>query len=189
MSDIKPIQTQYKGYRFRSRLEARWAVFFDALGVAWEYEKEGFEMHTGERYLPDFWLPKDQMWVEVKGEEPPSDYTQMLERFQDLAGSALLVVRGLPAEKDCRLFAYDDTSGSAGAYDMWVTLSSATKGRLQFTSSNDPRLVDDRTIYAKATFDHPLDVSYLPIRTIFPSVAEAADKAKSARFEFGETPQ
>lgn len=32
---IKPIKTQYKGYRFRSRLEARWAVFFDACGVKW----------------------------------------------------------------------------------------------------------------------------------------------------------
>lgn len=33
---IKPIETKYKGYRFRSRLEARWAVFFDALGISWE---------------------------------------------------------------------------------------------------------------------------------------------------------
>lgn len=35
---IKAIETSYKGYRFRSRTEARWAVFFDALGVRWEYE-------------------------------------------------------------------------------------------------------------------------------------------------------
>lgn len=40
---IKAIQTRYKGYNFRSRLEARWAVFFDALGIKWEYEPEGFE--------------------------------------------------------------------------------------------------------------------------------------------------
>ena len=40
--DIKPIETYYNGYRFRSRLEARWAVFFDALGVPYEYEPEGF---------------------------------------------------------------------------------------------------------------------------------------------------
>ena len=26
---IKPIPTVYKGYRCRSRLEARWAIFFD----------------------------------------------------------------------------------------------------------------------------------------------------------------
>lgn len=41
---IKAIETSYKGYRFRSRLEARWAVFFDALGIEWEYEKEGYEL-------------------------------------------------------------------------------------------------------------------------------------------------
>lgn len=51
---IKPIETEYNGYRFRSRLEARWAVFFDALGVSYEYEPEGFELPSGKKYLPDF---------------------------------------------------------------------------------------------------------------------------------------
>ena len=50
------IRTRYSGILFRSRLEARWAVFFDALGVKWEYEKEGYELPSG-RYLPDFFLP------------------------------------------------------------------------------------------------------------------------------------
>lgn len=51
---IKPIETLYNGYRFRSRLEARWAVFLDSLGVKYEYEPEGFELPDGTRYLPDF---------------------------------------------------------------------------------------------------------------------------------------
>lgn len=51
---IKAIETEYNGYKFRSRLEARWAVFFDALGVEYEYEPEGFELPSGKRYLPDF---------------------------------------------------------------------------------------------------------------------------------------
>lgn len=42
--NIKAIETVYRGYRFRSRLEARWAVFFDALGLEWEYEPEGFDL-------------------------------------------------------------------------------------------------------------------------------------------------
>ena len=54
MSTIKPIETVYNGYRFRSRLEARWAVFFDALKVNYEYEPEGFELPSGNYYLPDF---------------------------------------------------------------------------------------------------------------------------------------
>ena len=43
MSQIKAIETMYKGYHFRSRLEARWAVFFDTLGIPWKYENEGYE--------------------------------------------------------------------------------------------------------------------------------------------------
>lgn len=72
MSDIKAIETSYAGCRFRSRLEARWAVFFDHLGIRWEYEPEGFEWGScGEtsRWLPDFHLPATNTWVEVKGSD------------------------------------------------------------------------------------------------------------------------
>lgn len=65
---IKAIQTRYKGYHFRSRLEARWAVFFDALGLEWEYEPEGFDL-DGVWYLPDFYLSAQKVWVEIKGAE------------------------------------------------------------------------------------------------------------------------
>lgn len=54
METIKPIETLYHGYRFRSRLEARWAVFLDSLGVKYEYEPEGFKLPDGSMYLPDF---------------------------------------------------------------------------------------------------------------------------------------
>jgi hypothetical protein len=65
---IKPIQTRYAGYHFRSRLEARWAVFFDAQKLKWEYEPEGFELPSGTRYLPDFriGLRGGPLWVEIK---------------------------------------------------------------------------------------------------------------------------
>lgn len=76
---IKPIETIYNGYRFRSRLEARWAVFFDRLGVKYEYEPEGFHLPDGSNYLPDFRVMchgtrgdcLDTAWplyIEVKGE-------------------------------------------------------------------------------------------------------------------------
>lgn len=66
MPVLKAIETRYKGYRFRSRLEARWAVFFDALGIEWEYEKEGYDLGEAGWYLPDFWLPQTNTWVEIK---------------------------------------------------------------------------------------------------------------------------
>jgi hypothetical protein len=72
--EIKAIETAYKCYRFRSRLEARWAVFFDTLGIKWEYETEGFQFGS-KRYLPDFWLPQVSMWAEVKAR--PLDPTEL----------------------------------------------------------------------------------------------------------------
>ena len=68
--EIKAIETVYNGYKFRSRLEARWAVFFDAAGIRYEYEPEGFEVNiSGEEkimYLPDFYLPDFDVYAEVK---------------------------------------------------------------------------------------------------------------------------
>jgi hypothetical protein len=61
----KPIETFYNGYRFRSRLEARWAVFFDAVGLKYLYEHEGFDL-DGDWYLPDFYLTDWDCYVEIK---------------------------------------------------------------------------------------------------------------------------
>jgi hypothetical protein len=65
--DIKPIETAYNGYRFRSRLEARWAMFFEKLGIDYRYETEGYEFN-GIKYLPDFYLPtfENGCFAEVK---------------------------------------------------------------------------------------------------------------------------
>ena len=66
MGDIKPIETVYNGYRFRSRLEARWAVFFDSHGIPYIPEPEGLNIN-GICYLPDFYLPDCKQFFEVKG--------------------------------------------------------------------------------------------------------------------------
>jgi hypothetical protein len=65
---IRAIETNYAGCRFRSRLEARWAVFFNALGIKWQYEPEGYILPNGKWYLPDFYLPELHMFAEVKPE-------------------------------------------------------------------------------------------------------------------------
>src|SRR5579884_3235720 len=69
---FQAIETRYHGYHFRSRLEARWAVFFDTLGIEYEYEREGYSLE-GIPYLPDFWLPEQEWWVEIKGVAPTSE--------------------------------------------------------------------------------------------------------------------
>lgn len=115
MRELKAIQTEYNGYLFRSRLEARWAVFFDACGVEYEYEPEGYHLGNGLMYLPDFLLYGVQgrdggdLFVEVKGKMTETDAlkirgfvemgfpdTEYLEKSE----TATLVVGAIPAGDD-----------------------------------------------------------------------------------------
>lgn len=61
-------ETLYSGVTFRSRLEARWALFFDCVGWDWDYEPCLYKVARHMGYLPDFYLPGFSLWVEVKGE-------------------------------------------------------------------------------------------------------------------------
>jgi hypothetical protein len=71
------VPTRYGGIRFRSRLEARWACFFDALKQPYEYEPSTYEVEPDLLYLPDFWLPVPQAWIEIKPASFwPDDITQ-----------------------------------------------------------------------------------------------------------------
>ncbi len=71
-NQLKAIETIYDGYRFRSRLEARWAVFFKKLGIDYRYELEGFDL-DGIWYLPDFYFTEQKCWIEVKPEVPTEE--------------------------------------------------------------------------------------------------------------------
>lgn len=75
---VKPIETRYDGYKFRSRLEARWAIFFNALKIPYLYEVDGFDLE-GTWYLPDFYLPKHDCFIEIKGVEPTPDEIKKAE--------------------------------------------------------------------------------------------------------------
>lgn len=97
---IKAIETQYKGYRFRSRLEARWAVFFDALGVKWEYESEGYNLDEAGWYLPDFWLPDFKLWVEIKSDTPTDIEVTKLEAVCEITKSRGIFFLGIPENVD-----------------------------------------------------------------------------------------
>jgi hypothetical protein len=92
---MKAIETEYNGYRFRSRLEARWAVFFDALEIGYEYEPEGYDL-GGLYYLPDFWLPDREYWIEVKGRElePGSDDWYKVTRLASASKKEVYVTVG-----------------------------------------------------------------------------------------------
>lgn len=67
--DYSPIQICYGGYRFRSKLEAKWATFLDYLKIEYEYEPRIFNLSNGKGYLPDFWLKKQDIFLEIKPEK------------------------------------------------------------------------------------------------------------------------
>ncbi len=119
MNCLRAIETEYKGYRFRSRLEARWAVFFDVCGVDWEYEPEGFILPGGQQYLPDFLLHDVtfnhagyrrgcDLYVEVKGRMTAEDAEKIhgfafpVEGLGSLVMNPLLVVGNIPAGDSIR---------------------------------------------------------------------------------------
>jgi hypothetical protein len=70
------IPTRYRGVQFRSRLEARYAAFFDLIGPTWDYEPIDLR-----GYIPDFTLrlfgdlmeADDADLVEIKPAHKPAD--------------------------------------------------------------------------------------------------------------------
>lgn len=90
---IKAIITEYNGYRFRSRLEARWAIFFDALDLKYQYEPEGYEIGDI-KYLPDFYLPDLDIFVEIKPSAPPLDELRKVQAFADY--KQIVLIMGQP---------------------------------------------------------------------------------------------
>lgn len=127
MNGLKAIETEYKGYRFRSRLEARWAVFFDACGVSWEYEPEGYDLGNGLYYLPDFLLhgvtinhayhaKGRDLYVEVKGQMTDRDaaYDDHHEwpnafNFETVDGDYFAAHPGIGKDGTFQLFGDDST--------------------------------------------------------------------------------
>lgn len=97
---LAPIETVYNGYRFRSRLEARWAIFFDESGVKYEYEKEGYDLGDAGWYLPDFYLPeiRSGVFIEVKPESFSSGEAcyNKTEKLTLLTKKDSFIVRGDP---------------------------------------------------------------------------------------------
>lgn len=156
---IKSINTKYKGYYFRSRLEARWAVYFDSLEIKWEYEKEGF--HLGEyNYLPDFWLPELHMWAEVKPMEFTEEEVVKAKLLVEATGFSILKLVGIPERKT--YFAIENSS-----YECEYILSNY---------HNYPQ--EERRFYSMPGYEEEIFLN------CFDDIDNCVEKAKSARFEY-----
>lgn len=210
--DIKPIETVYNGYRFRSRLEARWAVFFDALGVKYEYELEGYCMSDGSCYLPDFFLPDIDYYVEVKGKNKHivEDMTK-LKKFVLESKTAVIILSDIPYDPSSRgLFWFPIiffTARNGGVvdgcyacfYEGWrgaiihsdFYIGYRKKFFLNIDGYGDE---ENERIFRliQPIFGSQLDSGTFGIKDAFEAelmpVECAFTKARQARFEHGETP-
>ena len=163
---IKPIETIYNGYRFRSRLEARWAVFFDTLDIKYEYEKEGFDLGDGIYYLPDFWLPQVNMWAEVKPEKLTPPEMRKCNLLVDNTKFECLLLIGTPENKPyfatCGID-FDDEFGEIGMMKEYCLTM------YHRYPQNEGRFYSSPGGYDDSHFD---------------DTEKSANASKSARFEF-----
>lgn len=199
---IQAIETEYNGYQFRSRLEARWAVFFDALGVEYEYEPEGLNIN-GVYYLPDFYLPRFHSYFEVKRKGlEEQEQEKALEKISagegfDWAG---IICFGDPVDDDLRIFCQESDDGGGGSYDSQITIGMHPDTKEPFLLAYADRR--DRSFFVLYDAGDPKEygLKYIPMCTteygrytyadfVDKRVLDARNKARQARFEHGETPR
>jgi hypothetical protein len=180
MQTIQAIETRWKGFRFRSRLEARWAVFFENIGVQWDYEKEGFNLGDAGYYLPDFWIDDWKCWVEIKPlmvEQLEEDYEFVPQLLELSKQNRVLLIMGRPWVGNHKIYDFHN-----GRYEFDFNYDCFSQCR---RCSSSVLL----SVNGFSTLDHwknpgcesekwPVDDCY--------SYAYVA--ARSARFEHGETP-
>lgn len=144
---IKAIETEYAGILFRSRLEARWAMFFTLMGYTWEYEPEGYILEDGTKYIPDFKvaIPTPQTkgvgyyYVEVKPlrhlKKQEILKAQLLVKGGDLP---LILVQGIPAFRNYFLFFKTLDNGVENVTVMDVLFDETYYGLYAYRASELP---------------------------------------------------
>lgn len=173
---IKPIETQYNGYRFRSRLEARWAIFFDIIGLKYEYEMEGYDME-GIRYLPDFYIPSLDRWFEIKGKSLNNYEMKKCEEFcsrKDNKNIKFSVLIGTP-----EVVRIDDFIGILEYVWEWPSK----------TYPENYRMLAPDGLSEKEYYSRFVKGLWIVPNVTEEKLAKAAIAARQARFEFGETPK
>jgi len=182
---IKPKETYYDGYRFRSRLEARWAVFFNALGVPYDYEYEGFDLRE-RGYLPDFWLPLQECWVEIKPRGRGWFISVTSVRLSGHTGQRVLYIQGNPWPGEYGIQFHHRTPDGTPVSVSCAEPHSFALGRYK----------KETELWLVCRDGHAICLDAMVPTTAFlypsaetPRLIAAYKAARSARFEHGETPR
>ena len=122
------VRQQYNGVQFRSRLEARWAVWFDAMGIPYVYEPEGVVLWRGGVYLPDFYLPRHHggVYCEVKPNEFTEDEKKKCRMLCRVTQRPVIMLDGAPEPIIYGCYLWDATIAPSGdIYETDVVLHAA----------------------------------------------------------------
>lgn len=84
---------RHGGYIMRSRAETRVARMLEQLDIEYLYEHMPYDFHG---YLPDFYLPALDIFIEVKGPEPTAEEVEKCERLHKHTGCPVVLVYGQP---------------------------------------------------------------------------------------------
>jgi hypothetical protein len=91
------------GYQMRSHSETRWANAMNVLGITWLYEARTVETRHG-WYMPDFYLPFAQMFIEVKGPQPTPIEIEKAQDAEQATGIPVVFAYGRPEMLHGELF-------------------------------------------------------------------------------------
>ena len=182
-TNIKAIETSYNGYRFRSRLEARWAVFFDAIGLDWEYENEGYVLSDSTKYLHDFYFPKGWGRFRFAEVKPRCDHSNdfSLSKYKRFCadGYSCILLDGPPDVT--QYYAWENNSDSGiPNWEMMDYAFCAGEGSYMGHDAND----SEWFVCSGMTRDNLKELTHGNSREWFGDMMfEAVEKARGARFE------
>lgn len=106
----QPIQVYFCGTKYRCTAEAQWAAVFHELALRPHYEPESFLLPSG-KYLPDFWLPDSDVYIEIKGKYSGAEPDRYKE-FVLQTKRPLLFVAGYPRPNRYLLRYYSPVKGN-----------------------------------------------------------------------------
>lgn len=106
MTAVASLPTPFNGVWYRSRLEARWAMFFQLLDSKALYEFESFDL-DGTPYVPDFWMPEvktldtrgadeEGVYVEIKPTTPTDEENRKCALLSNATNKRVVLLYGEP---------------------------------------------------------------------------------------------
>jgi len=153
------------------------------LKIKWEYEKEGYQFDDGTRYLPDFWLPEQNCFIEIKPVRATVDEEEKATNLAREKKCNIFILSGnIPSVDELDDWAGLDFIGwssneSCVGYDYYYKFCECRKcGRIGIEYDGRSERIDCECDTGHKTYN------YFSFKLI-----DAYIKARSARFEFGES--